>query len=606
MRIVNSRLFYILVIVGIALITVAIILIGSNPSTGYKVSIYAATSPLVWVFLVAGIIIGMYVIIHQIFSEECRVCLWTGFFLIAFSNAVILLLPFLRGYVIYGRWDILTHVGYVVDILSSGLINQRDIYPISHIFLAEFSYALDAKPMKIIGYVIVIYVSFFILYTYILAKVTLRDQQKTVLATLSSTILFLTYTNYQVLPNTLSILYVPFVLAIYIRYLERKTVELGFLLILLATLYPFFHPLTSLVLIFAFVLMSATKVVYEGFCRAETITFKKISINISLISFIIFIMWLSNHYYFWDNNLVQVIRWFRGEATTPMSKQILSVFEKLNLQTHDIIELYIKMYGHISVFLIFSTIATIHIIKKALIKDLSVKNIFILLSWFVLVFPLLMINLFKTIIYFGIWRLIGILGVVLPIFAGFGVHETFKRTSNKISILSVLSILIFSSVIGIFCTYPSPWVLQANQQVTHTEVVGMKWHYGHKDQGVVDYSIRSNFRFADALFGVKTREEREDILPVERSSTSMFKLPRGLVPPHFGYTYYKNAFHAFGEEVYIPISEYDRVFYEEIYPQLGEFIKCDFEKLNCDFTTSKLYTNGCMDIWKISLYEDYI
>ena len=57
-------------IISFLLIIPALILIKNNPATGYEVSIYVSTTPLVWLFLIGSTIGGISIIVHQAFSKE--------------------------------------------------------------------------------------------------------------------------------------------------------------------------------------------------------------------------------------------------------------------------------------------------------------------------------------------------------------------------------------------------------------------------------------------------------------------------------------------------------------------------------------------------------
>lgn len=611
----SDRILKIVATIGFVLITLSLISIKNNPAIGYEISIYTALPSFVWIFLIGSIACGISIIVQQAFTQGDEKQNWwlIGLLLIMLSNLTILTLPFLRGYVTYGRWDVLTHVGLVLDILQNGFIGANNIYPVSHIFIAEISYMANIPVTVTIAYIVPFFVLLFVLFIYLLATVTINERQKIILATMASTVLLLSYTNYQVIPTALSAFAIPLVLYLYFKILEKKSAEFKICFILLIILYPFFHPLTSLVLIVAFISMELSKLCFDFIFKYKhgDITFislNKVSLNPPLISSIIFIMWLSSHYSFWNNNMREVIKWFRGEATTTViSGGILNVFKRLNLQLLDIVELYLKSYSHISIFLVFSLIASIIIIRSVLISsNRNMKNLFVLLAWFILTSSLILVNLFKTVLEFGIWRLIAFMTVILPIFVGFALSElfikkfSFKRRGIFLSAFFIIIILLIPSIVGIFNTYPSPWTLQANQQVTQMEMAGMKWYYECKNQTIAEQHIRSGFRFADSLLGCGERKRRGDIPNVERADTKIgYELPPGLAPPHFSYTEYKNIGNSLTENTYIPVSKYDEVFYTEMYTQLEIFTKSDFEKLNCDPTVDKLYSNSELEVWLV-------
>jgi len=601
----NSSLLKITSIIGFLSITISLILIINNPASGYEISVYTNKLFLIWIFLIGSIICGIFIIVQQSILVRKKKWIWLliGFTLIVLSNLIILLMPIFRGYVMYGRWDILTHVGFVLDILQEGFVPKDNIYPIVHIYVAEISYIINRSAITTIVYFIPFFVLQFIFYIYLLSKIVLNNQKKILMSTVTGTVFLFSYLNYQVIPNAFSIIEIPLIFYLYFSTIEKKSVEFNILLIILLISYPFIHPLTSLVLVFGFIIFEIIKLFIEYKIKNEKkISIKKFNVNISLIMVIIYVMWLSHHYYFWEYNIKKVIYWLSGQYSTPsISKGILEVFRILNLNNVDIIMLFLKMYGHILIFLVLTLISIKIILDKISTKN-DLKNNFILIGWLLVAGLLALLNLFSTVFNFGIWRLLGMIAIVFPIFAGFALNEIIIKQSSfiknkKMGRIFIIFILSVSSIIGIMNTYPSPWIFQTNEQVTKMEYSGNIWHYNYKNQIISDNYIKSSFRFADSILGSEQSKKRKDIPRIDRYNTiAGYKLPIGLIPSHFNYSNNSMIGNFYNTEAYLPISKYDKMYYIEFYPQLDEFTQNDFEKMNYDSTVNKLYYNGEFEI----------
>lgn len=615
-----KRLIKILLITNFSLIGLSAGILNLAKTDGYEISIYSAVSSYFWYFLVFGIFISICIIIHQAFSGDTDTKHWwvLGISTIMLSNMVILLLPVFRGYEIYGRWDISTHVGYVKDILQFNHISNNIIYPAIHILIAIISRITNTNEIQIINYIIPLFLELYILFMYCLAKTVFINRKEIIISTLASSVLFLSYINYQVLPNTLSILLLPIVFYTYLNVFKsnveckntKSLFQFRIILVIFIIFFPFFHPLTSFILIVTFLVTYLLMFHYnKKFNLSLNGKRRQNTIVPALIGFIVFVLWISTKLSFWNNNIHQVTTWFIGEATTPVvSKNISTIFEKLHMKLLDIIELFIKIYGHIFIYIVFSIIAAAIVIRGIFWKrDKSLHYLYFLIGWFSVYNLFLIIHIFSTILKFGFWRIVAIVIVTTPIFVGYVISKSMdNKKYYQFVCITVIIILFFSSIIGIFNTFPSPYTLQTNQQVTKSEIVGMKWYYFNKNISYNDMNIKSCYRFADFILGDKKRHERSDILNCEREDTKIGRsLSIGLVPKHFSYTNfsrfsdYINRDKRLENVSYMPIFKYERIYYADMYPQLDEFNENDFKKLNFDTSLYRIYDNDGIDIWKI-------
>lgn len=596
----QDRLIKILLIINFFLISISTLILGITKSDGYEISIYAAVPSYVWYFLVFSIISSICITIYQA-NVDCTKPWWiVGITTIMLNNLIILLLPVFRGYEVYGRWDILTHVGYVKDIIQFNEVPKDIIYPAIHILIAFISMVSNLNEVSIINYIIPHFLELYILFMYCLANTIFANKRERIIAMVAGSVLFFSYTNYQVMPFTLSVLLLPIVLYTYLKMFENKDIQFKVILIIFIVFFPFFHPLTMLILVVTFLGTYLLMVLYNKIYNKKN-NIRNAMIPV-LIGTIVFILWISNNYRFWNNNMYRVVKWFSGEATAHVALQVATTFEKLNMNALDIFELFIKMYGHSFIYLIISFMAGIIIIIRMWNKNNILPHLCLLLGWFSIYNLFLIMHIFFTVLKFGFWRVIAIAVVSTPIFVGYVSGYKVIDINQR---LIIYTLIIISSIIGIFNIFPSPYTLQTNQQVTNSEIIGMGWYYTYKNISTNDLNIKSCFRFADFILGNKIKKERSDILNCEREDTVKSSLKLGLVPKHFAYTNFSifsdfiKSEKRFENFSYMPIFKYERIYYADIYPQLDEFNKNDFEKLDYDISLEKIYDNNNVEIWKL-------
>lgn len=98
-----------------ALTIIALITIAKNPTTGYEISIYDSSFNELAIIVASslGAIIYVYFI-----DKERKIFITLVLILVIMNNFILLSLPGLRGYIIQGDIDSLTHLGFMKDIIQ--------------------------------------------------------------------------------------------------------------------------------------------------------------------------------------------------------------------------------------------------------------------------------------------------------------------------------------------------------------------------------------------------------------------------------------------------------------------------------------------------------
>ena len=606
LKIVSTTLFLLLI--------VGVVLIARNPAKGYELSIYSSLSPLTWVLLIIPIVGGIGIIIHQVtIRHEERGNWWQiGLLLVLLSNLIIVLLPYLKGYAFSCGGDHLSHLGYVNDILISGNIAASDIYPITHILVAQLSSTLNISPEMMMNFPGPVFYLLFVLFSYLLSK-ELLPKPAAILATTASTVLFCYYYN-QVFPMGFAFITFPLIFYLYFKYLRSKSVSLAILLIVLVVLVVFFHPVASFLLTVALIVMGLSNplVSRHYLSKAESghsflAQTQQVSLSLPLISFITLMLWIRQNYSVWNSAVTSVIGWFGSELfVKPMTEMALEAFNKLGLGIIGQLELFVKMYGHYFIYAVLIIIAIIMLARGKLnLSHTNRRSIALYSGLFLLVAVACLIDYVRPLTTLSSGRITHLLPALFPPLVGIALYRIGKTKRNEGEAppesprrfhkgkawrtMAVGLILTICSLIGIFAIYPSPYTYRSYWGVSHAEVSGANWLLEQGDPSIKAVALGTAplRRFAHALWGTQVtdypREDRNEH-----------------VPDHFGYTDCQTLGESFEGDKYVRTRErYIEVLYTELYPQIGRFSRGDFAELERDSSVDKLYNNGEMQVWYV-------
>ncbi len=591
----QKHLFKIVISILIILFLINVILISKNRVTGYEDSIYSNIPLIVWIFLFLSIICG--ISLMTIFNR--RESYWlAGLAIILLNNMLVLLMPVLKGYVLYGKYDPLTHIGKIKDILSYGYFEKDNFYPITHVLFSEIALIANIPPTSLFNYMPVFLSMLFVLFIHLAAKAVFNNKEQVLIATASGGTLILWGYHTQIIPNAIADFFFPLVIAMFYLRNRKKSFNYNVLLLILIVLFPFLHPITTFALIFTIGMFKLSLRVMEISNKEHKKSFSKLRQRATvpiLINFIVFVAWIST-FWVWGAKIREISYWLWGEVTTTPINEMANTLNKIGLSGTDVLELFFKLYGHIFIFVIFSAFASLRIIKEILRnRKYEFQNHFslvVIFIGFILLFLGLLLVPVETLL-----RVLSYTAIISIILGSFGIHEFIKVKLNKrkyIALLAISIILIVPMGIGIFNVFESPYILRPNQQITLAEMDGYKWTFGHKNPEIIVSTVMSAqpYRFVDALWGVKARKNRSDVkdyLPGKEAT----------IPDHFNYTSYTTVGSSYSSDGYILLSESDKHMYTEVWKVIGRYNYTDFEKISYDLTMQKIYSNGGFDTWMV-------
>lgn len=567
------------------LIAVALLVIDRHsPAEGYELSIYESLPPTVWVMLIAALAGGTVLVVREAFTGRKSPYWVLGFFVLAFSLTIILLLPAFRGYLLYGALDTITHVDFAKDVLLRAHFDRWNQYPITHILIAQLVQVTGGPTESVGEYVPVVFTVLYMLFSYLLASAVMPRKGQALLAA-ATTPLFFNYYHVCTYPQSLSIMALPLLFYLYFRSSVRSSPALKAAFVTLLFLFPYFHPAPAGVLVVSLLAAEGAKMAWRAWRRTPSTMAQngidRVAFEPTLIASVAFLTWISSHGIFYKT-IWNTLGWLKGEIEAiPRVQEVETMFQTTGLGIADQVVLALKMYGDNLVYLLLSFVALLVVAWRFLGGRSEVKNLSILSLPFLVSGPAWVL-IFASTLSVTLGRLLGsnVMMWSTPVFAAFALHELFAAR-KRAGTVAVTAILLCTSVVGIVGVYHSPFILQTNWQVTRQETEGTTWFHRHASPP---------FQGAFASLGI--------------TSTVPGRLH---IPDHFGYATQEMLGESFPVDTYLLLAESFRQ--SSTRADLPSAMlapatrlradEMDLRQLESDHSLRKVYSNGELDIFAI-------
>jgi hypothetical protein len=594
----SNILYKLAAICGFLLVSAAMIIAWLNPCTGYELDIYNSTPVATWSLIGLSLAIAAGILLYQLFSGDYKYNrFWIlGLALLITCRLALLWVPYARGYFAW-EGDNITHWGMIEDILKTGHLYSENSYPLTHSFLAQII-SVTGLPLKTVANLSTgLFSAFNIMLVLLLAKRVTADRGYQLAAALTAGLVpLLGGYNIYLMPNGWSIFLMPL---LFFLYFGRKE-DSGFntLLILMLILYPFFHPLSSLVLLISFFLLFISAGLYWLF-SAGTIGFNDVSTATgkpffpAMIQCAILLPWV-----FSFDRYVSNIHKIWLQLTTGSSSQferIGNTLAKIDVAGWDSVVLFFKLYGAAALMIAASVISIIWFIIK-INKDSKVFSSmpFLIMGGLMLFFFSLYILYlvdFPAMHFIGAGRMLSYVLLFSPLATGYLLYKMSQGAKYKT--LSALITIIFigtAGFLGIYGLYAAPYQVKPNAQVTAYDMAGSEWFIKtknplHKSGGI----ISPINRYADGLLGRQAVAMRPDL-----QSSRVIKME-----DHFGYTQFSTLGEHYRVNILLNITTKDRIVYTTVWDTVGRFDTLDFSNLCQDYSVNKVYENGEYSIFFI-------
>jgi len=592
------------------LISAALIVAWSTPAMGYESSIYRSTPVILWVSIIASFIAGVILVAIPIAESGLnRGVLWRmGFLLIFLSYIVCLSLFIIRGYYVWHMGsDPAYHIGWIKETLNTGHAPTLIIYPITHIYLSEISFFTGLNLIILHKLVPVIFGLLCVLFMYVLAKALFPSRDGALLvAVLSCCLTFDWYLD--LTPNALSNMLFPFTLFLIIKFSQRKEWAWAIALSVIIILYPVFHVLPAIILglilltlWIPIILLGVIQNFREG--KVHILKYDRSNLRLMcplLLLLIWIIFWISSFQVF-GYTIRDVYQTIALEGKETKGAAFLDQIAYAQNYGYSVIEQALKEYSAVALLFSLSLLTLLLLWRDFAAKDHS-KFLFSFYGpYFAILF--MMGALFVFNLSFGPFRLMIYISMLGTLFAAHLLtYFLTDRKTKRIPLLQrayfkvlcvtvVITFLFFTSMLTL---YSSPYNLGVNHQTTQSEVMGMTFCCDHRNVNspvTVMTIYLGGFSYAF-------------LNPEERAIQRLPALPDKdqRIPWHFGYDRYFTLSSVYANEIYICITQRDKLQYVDLFPEIASlrFTEMDFERLDYDPSVDFLYSNGGFDLWKVA------
>ncbi len=590
----------VLSIICLNLVLICIYIIIENPGVqGYEISLYDEYPNYFWFFIIGSIFIGQAILFYlNLFSKKSSDTLWIiPFFVIIIANSILLFIPLIRRYAIYGPGDPSSHMGYMLDILQTGKIGEN-AYPMDHILgsitslVTGFNLNISMQLYPFIFYIL------FILFIYLLFKIVLSNNSAVIMGLILSPLLLFGHGNISFTPNAQANLFVPLILYLYFsRFYDKNIVHFEALIVISTLFIIFFHPLVCIIVAIIFGITDLTYYIMNSnklnhlFLNCQ-LKFKK-SILLIFIIFIIFFTWESYAYILFGTFL-RVFTWLHGEAIQSPFQQYSEVISDTQPTLLYLISSFIYRYG-ISLIMSFLSLLSILVLMKAWKgKKLSINIYSLIFSiGFLIFFTLYAISQFVAsgtgYERVGSYAIFSALFLIPMAFNYLFKEEKESIYLKKLFIALFIISLLALTYLSVFTLYLSPITKGSGQHVTDSQLIGMNTFFENRVEDLEILELRiSVSRIHDALYG--RHKELKNVVYAGQNP----------LPEHFGYINTTNFGNYYDTPKYFVLCTLGRIVYPKVlpeFPKIWTYNFTDFCMLEKDISVSKIYSNHELDIY---------
>lgn len=580
-----------------SIILFCLYIVAHNPGVqGYEISIYDEYPTYFWHLIIFCILICQIILIINIFFETASTISWKAACIgMVISNSILILIPLIRRYAIYGSGDPCSHMGYMLNIMKTGEIGYNK-YPLAHI-LGVISHEVCGFGLDIsmLLYPFIFYI-LFILSMFLLYKIVLDCRTSILVGIILVPLLFAKHGNVTFTPQAFSNYYS--IILLYLFFIRsnmvyNNTAKYALLSIICAFFITFFHPLTSIFIIITFCIYGISYHMNNRFSLFSSPGIRSGS-YLTLIMIIIFFMWQS-YVRILLGTFKNVLAWLNEEAAGTSPFELYS--EQISIFEPDLIYLlssFIYAYGLWLISMLMGAISIL-VIFDAWRNGRMRLNLYVLTFsiGFIICSGIYIISQF-LVTGTGYGR-VGHYAVIfslllIPMAIGHLVR-TYKGNIKSIKLVLVSFFLLISCItyLSVYSVYMSPITKSAGQHVTYSQLVGMDTFFKIRSEKLqlMEGGI-SVSRLRDALYGRSI------------ALTNVVYRTTPSIPDHFNYTSGLYFGDYYGDHVYVVIGKQFRIFYPNLipdYPERWRFNQTDFFMLENDWSVSKIYSNLEIDVY---------
>jgi len=553
------------------------------PLERYTPSFYTHLPPYYWILSIAIFMGCAYLLLRYLDMKALYKSLLV--LLITLNNFLLLFSPFICGVFLMSGGDSPTYAGMAQDIVQYQDVNFQTIfYPSIPIFIGLLS---TVSKITYLGSVIILAPLFSLLFPicmYILSKIILDNPMANILSFLFGSTLFLSGVfpvNSTTTVFGLSLLTLPILLISIIMKEQNEGIPYTIMVLIFIFSYVMYHPLTGFLIFFSIIILFFMRLNFK-----QKINYGLYAIFPTAFAGYIFLITTV-----WKRPM-GFIRDFLESFMDYSEKEGYRVdvgqnLEHLGFDLYDTISLAIKMFGHQALLLLFISIFAFFILvrytKKFTAKDYWIQLIY---CWVFVSVGLLTLQIVKPLFVISFYRFLYCAILFAPLVSAIVITDLIK-VSHKM--VGVLLILCFLFTCGVFTMYPSPYISQANPQVTFSDSAGALWIIENKnaDSPVIGY-------FGSGI----TKRISSGLLPYR--DYLELKKNYGAIGDHLDYSSRLAADNLdLNTNILVVLTDYDLIVYSGVYHNIGRLNINDVEKFNSDPIVSCIYNNGGYTLYEI-------
>ncbi len=574
------------------LLASALLVAWAHPASGYELDIYSSTPAATWVFVCLAMVGGLCIIADQVVHPRRpsdRTWLW-GLSVLVLALIAFLYLPYVRHYLTWGG-DNLAHWGFIRDVVNTGHFDSQNFYPITHVILSQIVLVTRA-PIGLVGNLSTPLLSLlFVVFTYLLSREVLKTREQQLVATaVAAVVLAEGGYHFLLMPNGWSLFFFPLVFYLFFRHQLSGLYAIPFIFLLV--LFPYFHPLSSLMAGLAFMAVYAFRLTPRWHLDKRDITAaawtRHLPLFYGVVELGLLISWLIRFDFFRIN---LELLWSRMLSGGGVLQQIANTLSKIDVSGLQLVILYLKLYGAQTILIILCILALALAFNRNKksgeeFAPRSALDLGVIFLFFGLVYLLYLAGLLGL-VSIAADRMLYFITIFASELAAVAVMWIVAKPKRwPLNYLLALVLLAVPSALSLRALYQSPYALQRNLQITERDMTGMQWFIADKDIRLVSLTVlTSPSNFFTAILGNAEAEARKH---VDNSDVQL--------PDHLGYDKGLRLGENFPADAYAIVTEEDRITYSTVWKIVDRYRESDFAKLETDNTVSKLYSNGEMDL----------
>lgn len=578
----NDRRLKLIIVCGLVSLIAAIGIVLIQPSANqYEISLYGALPWYFWLSLGVTMFAGAISIGLSIRTPTSA--MWIGGAgLLLFSNLLLVSLPFIRGYYMFGRSDAMSHLGYTysIEVLGS---TSGNLYPPIHLLLLTISWIgnIDFLPIAMLIPVVFSVIYFGGMLAFIF---TFFESRNRVLFAIPFVLLpVLRHAHLGLRPFDVSVMLIPLVLYIFVKTQRSSRFEYRLLLAFVLLGLLLYHALTGFFLVMIFGVYLLSRYLPAIDTQAATPT------NVFSLAAGIFIIWYSS-----STSIIRrferIYNTFFGSDQTGETRAdtYSSTIEQATPALADFARILLIRYGMEMMLFALAGLFIVLLGSMILTRRQYPDPIMGMLIGTVLLFG---VGGLAFLFYDLIvpperpFQIAKVAAVVLASQVGYLVWNELKiqqrGTLLSFSFHTTMAVILVVLVtLSLFSIYESPLGSERNNQVTEMEVHGSQWihqHGNHMDT-ISEFHI-SYWRFHQAQHGT-------------HSDPTFY----GTDPPdRFNYHEVEQYGQTYETDRYLTITELGRIVYPNTfagYEERWRYTPEDFARLENDRSIDRVYDNG--------------